>query len=146
MKISKTHKEFAKRLNKQDVLNRPEIYLGPNWEAVINFWLYLDTLTEEQLKVVGERYVALNKKKRHISISNARVASVTIKYEQDAEIAAYCSVSSTQSVGVKTAAYYATCELLGLDKLLKRGHQPVFFPMFLNPLNQQTNYDFPYLR
>jgi hypothetical protein len=134
MKISKTHEEFADRLNfwytvpKQDVLNHPEKYLGPNWEEVINFWLYLDTLSEEQMKVVEKHYYALNYEERKIARGRSRnVASATIKYGQDASNSAYYSVSYA-----KSAAYYATEEFIGLDKLLEQGHQPVFFPMFLD--------------
>jgi hypothetical protein len=66
MKISKSHKYFANRLHRlrqitnQEDLTHPERYLGSNWEAVINFWLYLDTLSEEQFEIVEGRYLALS--------------------------------------------------------------------------------------
>jgi hypothetical protein len=138
MKISKAHKEFAYRLrflfqiSDQDVLNHPENYLGPNWDAVINFWLYLDTLTEDQLVFIIRHYGALSDKDLDIAWDNASVASATIKYGQDASNSAYYSVSYA-----KSAAEYATKELIGLDKLLEKGHQPVFFPLFKFP--QPTN-------
>jgi hypothetical protein len=59
MKISKTHLKFANILNSTEVLTHPENFLGPNWEEVINFWLYLDTLTEDQLNVVYRHYYNL---------------------------------------------------------------------------------------
>jgi hypothetical protein len=135
MKISKTHKDFAYRVQKlsgrssQDVLKHPENYLGPNWGEVINFWLYLDTLSENQLLVVEERYSALICTEWCIARGRSwNAAKATIRYAYDASYSAYDSVSYANC-----AAEYATDELLGLDKLLEQGYQPVFFPMFLNP-------------
>ncbi len=128
MKISKIHKKFASYLESQRVLTIPENYLGPNWEAVINFWLYLDTLTEEQLKVVGERYVALGREELNIACDKAwSAAADATDFADDAETAAYYSVSCASS-----AACQATRELIGLQKLLDQGYQPVFLPLFLN--------------
>jgi hypothetical protein len=131
---SKAHKEFAGILHhvydipKQDVLTHPEKYHGPNWENVINFWLYLDTLSEDQLNVVEERYSALSCTEQFIARDKALVAAgATAKYIYSAGSSAYCSVSRA-----KYAAANATLELIGLDKLLEQGHQPLFFPMFLN--------------
>jgi hypothetical protein len=130
MKISKTHQNFADRIQKlygkssQDILDRPENYLGLNWGDVINFWLYLDTLTEDQLRDVLKRYYALSSEECRKAWSAAADAT---DFADDAETAAYYSVSCASS-----AAYQATCELIGLEKLLEKGHQPVFFPMFLN--------------
>jgi hypothetical protein len=129
MKISKTHQKFASYLKNQVVLTNPENYLGPNWEEVINFWLYLDTLTEDQLKVVEDCYNDLSDNERHIAAGRCiRVMSKATNYAYDASEAAFASVSNANCV-----AENATEELIGLDKLLEQGHQPVFFPMFLNP-------------
>jgi len=46
--ISKTHEEFSERLSykKLRVLSHPQEFLGPNFEAVLNFWLILETNEE----------------------------------------------------------------------------------------------------
>jgi hypothetical protein len=131
---SKIHRSFANSLYcyygipKRDVLNHPEKYLGPNWEAVIDFWAHMDTLTQEQLLVVRDRYLALGEEGRHIAGNKVLYATNPgIKYAYPASVAAYSSVSFAQFV-----AYWSTCELIGLEKLLERGHQLVFFPLFLN--------------
>jgi hypothetical protein len=132
MKISKTHHEFANRLSNQYVLNHPEKYLGPNWEVVINFWLYLDTLSYDQLHVVYDRWLELSNEEKNISWDKAWSASNAItKYAYDASESALHSVSSFYCA--KVAAAYSTLELIGSQKLLAQGHEPVFFPMFLNP-------------
>jgi hypothetical protein len=134
MKISKTHKSFARRLNNPYFINYPERYLGPNGEAVINFWLYLETLSKDQLKVVRDRYLALSQEDRNVAygrVSNA--VQATTKYDKYAGYAAYVAIRGVySSFFVYSAADYATEELIGLDKLLELGHKPVFFPMFLN--------------
>jgi hypothetical protein len=134
MKISKAHEEFARLLHyhydypKQEVLDHPENYLGPNWGEVINFWLFLDTLNKKQLKVVEERYSAVIYKERRIARDKALVAAgATTKYIYSARTSACNTVFL-----VNYAAGFATYELIGLDKLLDQGHQPLFFPLFLN--------------
>jgi hypothetical protein len=131
MKISKTHQRLANslqehyRISNQDVLDHPENYLGPNWEALINFWLYLDTLTEEQLKVVDRRSSI---EEIEIACNKAwNSAESTTEYVHIVASAAYYSVSY-----VDAEAQYATLEIVGIEKLLEQGHQPIFFPMFLN--------------
>jgi hypothetical protein len=133
------HKEFANRLpgSPQEVLSNPEKYLGPNWEAVINFWLYLDTLTQEQWWVVRERNLCLSAIEHNIAGDKVHDATSSkrrggtlkprIKYAYDAADSAYYSVYYVNAI-----TRWATLELISLDKLLEQGYQPVFFPMFLN--------------
>ena len=60
MKISTTHQKFADRLKDQTSLEYPELFLGPNWKNVLNFWLYLDTLSDEKLNLVDRLYSSLD--------------------------------------------------------------------------------------
>jgi len=54
MNRSYFHNTFASILsrnhaiNKQDVLDYPENYLGPNYKGVLNYWIYLVYLSHEQ--------------------------------------------------------------------------------------------------
>ena len=59
--ISKTHQRFSERLNDPRVLENPEEFLGPNYKEVLNFWMIFDNLSQEQLRVVKERYWAFRK-------------------------------------------------------------------------------------
>jgi hypothetical protein len=134
MKISKTHQRFANDLQElygisnQDVLDNPQSYLGPNWEAVINFWLYLDTLSKEQLKFIGENFESWIYEGSNEDYEESKSTAVfTTGYTYHAGTAVYWSVYCGNS-----ATECATYELIGLQKLLEQGHQPVFFPLFLN--------------
>jgi hypothetical protein len=136
MKISKAHEQFADLLEikfnfpKRDVLNRPKKYLGPNWEAVINFWLYLDTLSVGQMKFIDHQYYSLSREYRRISRDNSFYSSndTISPCSTTAGDAAYRGASCL-SIAVRDATH----ELIGLDKLLKQKNQLVFFPLFLNP-------------
>jgi hypothetical protein len=61
MNYSSYHLDFANDLNhyhnisEQDVLEQPEKYLGPNHKELLNFWFYLDSLSDEQWKVYMDR-------------------------------------------------------------------------------------------
>jgi hypothetical protein len=63
MKISKTHQKFEYLLRysdhhvrrRQTTLEYPELFLGPNWKNVLNFWIYLDTLSDEKLNLSDEK-------------------------------------------------------------------------------------------
>jgi hypothetical protein len=60
--ISVTHSVLLSIINDQypdapqDVLTNPEKYLGPNYEEVLRFWFYLDTLNLKQWQIVKKRY------------------------------------------------------------------------------------------
>jgi hypothetical protein len=133
MKISKTHKKFAIYLYfyydvpKQDALNHPEYYLGPNWEAVLNSWLYLDTLSKDQLSVVYGKSLLLSNEEWCIAYNKSfNAARATIKYNGKAKAPKYYELSKC------TEARVTTLELIGLEKLLGQNYKPVFFPLFLN--------------
>jgi hypothetical protein len=60
MKISKTHKSLSEQLKNTEVLTNPQKFLGPNWETVLRFWLYFESLTREQKNELLRRYFAID--------------------------------------------------------------------------------------
>jgi hypothetical protein len=54
--FSKTHSNFSEKINDPKMLWYPQYYLGPNYQAVIDFWKYIDTLTEKQWNEVKIRF------------------------------------------------------------------------------------------
>jgi hypothetical protein len=76
---------------------------------------------------VEHHYDSLIYEEFDIAYNNALNAARATTYTDGAGRSAYQSVSYANS-----AAAFATFELIGLDKLLEQGHQPVFFPLFLN--------------
>ena len=121
MKISTTHQRFANRAHNQRALWHPDEFLGPNWKDVLNFWLYLDILSDEQFRIAGDlrRNLRCVNKAENLAYEAARV-TITAGISYDAQ-------RSTPSI----TSGYATRELIGAHEFLKQGKSLTFIPMFL---------------
>ena len=132
MIISKIHKRFSERLTVPRVLSNPEEFLGPNYKAVLNFWLSVDDLTEEQWETIYSRYFDFRDnhesewyKARDEAIEASKE---TIRWE-------FAYNAAFAALGVYGwAACYATRELIGMHLLLDQQKSLTFFPMFLEVL------------
>ena len=124
MKISKTHQSFADRLNNQRALNHPEEFLGPNWKEVLNFWLYIDTLSPEQLGIVSGSYLALeltDKVYGENLIWNAACGVISEHIFNCVYVSAPCLTTGV-----------ATRELIGAHKILEQGKELKIVQLFLD--------------
>jgi hypothetical protein len=93
----------------------------------LNFWFYLDTLSEEDFRLNYVRYWALDADSRVSAINNAwEAAEATIckYYAYEAWRA-----DSTYQLGTVYASGHATSELIGSHNL----EAFTFLPLFLNP-------------
>jgi hypothetical protein len=128
--ISKTHKRFSESLNNPRVLENPEEFLGPNFEAVLNFWLILDDLSEEQIKVVKERYNAF-----YVENLSECVKAINLARDASYDVLGVYSYHAGYAAGYVTkseTALWVTRELIGMYKILENHQQPLtFFQMFL---------------
>ena len=119
MTYSKTHKHFANWIDDQKALTEPQNFLGPNYQTVLNFWKWLDSLSTGQFNEVACRHSLLDFKKRH-------------KYtggDFRAPSAAYDAFAYKGS-NVMCAVGYATYELINMHTLLERGETLIFVPLF----------------
>ncbi len=135
--ISKIHKLFSEYLRNPRVLENPEVFLGENFEAVLNFWLILDDLSEEQIKVVEIRYWDFFIKNRSEWLKARELALDASKevvgweYEDYANDAGWAAYDVTYS----WASYLVTRELIAIHKILEVHQQTLtFFQMFLEVL------------
>ena len=94
---------------------------GPNYEAVLNFWVYIDTLTEDQIS--------------SIRISDSRPYSLevyckNIVFDQYGvwHSASYSRVRKTSEY--KSFLGYATLELVAMHDLLTDCHKLTLIPRF----------------
>jgi hypothetical protein len=133
-KISKIHGNFAYNLDNQSALSQPMAFLGPNWKSVLNFWLYLDTLSPKQIEVSGDRYSELRSVddyyRRHRLARNASWGTIGESYSgvawnKTSTTVGYASTLAGQAAG------YATYELIGSHKILGQGKPLTFVPLFL---------------
>lgn len=122
MKTSKPHQLFADYLGNQRVLSHPEEFLGTNWKEVINFWMYLDTLSYEQLDIVDSQYCAYDLADKISMLNLAESVANTTTTERIAYVSA---MAGWWNRG-------ATWELMGAHKILEQGKPLTFVPLFLS--------------
>jgi hypothetical protein len=125
MNYSKAHQNFSNYLQRPEALTNPQDVLGPNYEAVINFWWYMDSLTIDQWKEVARRYRALDPAAQYAAWDAARSAAWPAAYYA-ARYAAWDAAGSA----ARYAAGDATCELIGMHTLLNGGKDLLFVPLF----------------
>ena len=129
--ISKSHQQFADDLNNPKVLTNPKEFLGPNYKAVIDFWLSIDDLSEELLKVIEGRYWDFynNQWSEWCKVTNEAIeaSNKTIGREF-----ANCAACAAYVVYGNSAAGWATLELIGMHKFFEQKKPLIFFKMFLD--------------
>ena len=129
MNYSKAHQRFSTELQNPEALTKPQDFLGPNYETVLNFWWTMDSLTETQWNEVARRYRALDHAARYAALDAAGSA---------AESAAGCAAGYAARnaawyaarYAARYAAGYATWELIGMHTLLNDGKTLLFVPLF----------------
>jgi hypothetical protein len=121
MTYSKTHLKFSKLLEQPEALTNPEKYLGPNWEDVLNFWIYLDSLSKHEREEIVERYYALDDDVRDCAIDDARAAAEEVVgwgFREAAWRAAY-------DVTGRVVFGWAIYELITHHKLIEQNQTPL---------------------
>jgi hypothetical protein len=130
MKISKTHQKFSKELKEPRALTNPEDFLGPNWKDVINFWLYVDTLSWDQKRKISDRYWTLDE--------DVRSSAYDASWDAAKDVVGCVVVNSTWHAAINVASWYifgyATDELIAHHKLLEQGKSPTFLPLCVREL------------
>jgi hypothetical protein len=116
MKISKIHQAFSELLEQPDALTNPAKYLGPNYQDVLNFWIYVDSLNDEEKEEMRQRYWTLNYRVRWSAIDAARDAAEEV-VGLDFRCAAFCAA---RGVTRGLVFCYATEELIGHHKFINK--------------------------
>jgi hypothetical protein len=132
MTHSKTHKRFSERLNQPDVLTDPGKYLGPNWEDVLNFWIYLEGLSKQEREEMGKRFWDLDDDVRYCAFIASRDAAeevVGLRFRY----AAWCAACDVTGPGRRFVFGCATVELIAHHKLLEQNKTPTFLPLCVKP-------------
>ena len=129
MKISETHQRFVNRIDNKRILLHlwhPKNFLGPNWKDVLNFWLYLDTLSGEQLIMARRRFWNLD--------DADRVSSWELAWNSSYYFTNELITNTVFDATSKTFASVcgATRELIGAHKILEQGKSLTFVSLFLD--------------
>jgi hypothetical protein len=125
MTYSKTHKSLSDYLNNPEVLTNPEPYLGPNYQAVLRFWSYFESLTDEQKDELVRRYGAIDYDTHDRAMALARDAAIEV-------------IGRDNWVAVWIVAPYPealTHELIALHELEK----PFFLPLLVPEFDHKQN-------
>ena len=134
MNISKAHKRFSELLNNSEVLTNPEEFLGPNFEAVLNFWMILDGLSEDQWETIEGRYWNFRDNQESEWLKAADEAIEASKETIGREFAIDAAFAAWDVYEYCDAARRATRELIGMHKILEQEKPLPFFNMFLEVL------------
>ena len=129
MKISTSHQKFSEYLGNPDALENPQDYLGPNYVSVLNFWLWMDTLSTEQWKEVARRYTAIPYAAWNAAGDAAWYAAGDAAGDA-ARDAAWDAALDAASGAAWYAAGWATVELIGSHILIEKGTTLTFLPLF----------------
>ncbi len=122
MFYSKTYQAFSNYLEQPEALTDPEKYLGLNYQDVLNFWIYLDSLSDEEKKEMEDRFLALDDEEGDAAMNaamNAAYEVVNVEFSNEAWYAAYDVTRWGLVFG------YATWELIAHHKLLEQGKTPL---------------------
>ena len=118
MKISRTHQNLSNYLKNPEVLTNPEPFLGPNWETVLRWWLYYESITYEQKKELCHRYFAIDVDTRNRARALTEAAAIEV-----------IGLNNTLEVCFVTPYPSITLELIAMHLLFERGHKLTFLPL-----------------
>lgn len=127
MRISKIHQKYAELLSNPQVLELPENFLGPNYKTVLNFWLWLESLSIEELEGFHSPFnTGVGETPTRIRI---RQAAINAGHSNETSRAADAAWSVLHQ-RIEWLAAYATWEIIGSDKLIEMGHPFTYLKQF----------------
>jgi hypothetical protein len=121
MTYSKIHQKFSNYLKQPDVLTNPEKYLGPNYQDVLNFWIYVDGLSDQEKEAISDRYYALDDDVRNSAIFAACDAA--------AEVVGWEFSDAAWDANDWVGFDWATLELIAHHKFIEQNQTPIFLPL-----------------
>lgn len=134
MKISKTHHQLKQILGRaESIVNLPNL-LGPNYKTILNFWIFLDTLTQEQWSEINLKYQSLPGETWNNAWSISRLTANRINtYDR----VIYNAVGTSTIINngqiwncARNISRLATRELMCSHVLLEEGKSLVAVPLF----------------
>lgn len=112
-----------------DIVENPEI-LGPNWQTVLHFWKYVDSLTEEQVKEVSKRYEISDIPTSHFLKVDREFEKIVNSEEVYHSIWGNVGRTSTETTNAAYSFSRATYELVCMHNLLEQNQKLQFIRVF----------------
>jgi len=121
MNYSKIHQRFQRKFPNENILTSPEQFLGPNYETVLNYWWYLDSLP---------RYYTFDSNcyaDKPVGYGNFIMgqASIITHFQADAW-------SSTSDISKEYLYGWVTVELICMHRILDEGKSLFYLPKIFN--------------
>jgi LEA14-like dessication related protein len=113
MELSRTHRSFIAQGYSLETL-------GPNCKTALNFWLYLDNLTEPQWRIVVARNL--------LTVDEQETVRNLLKGVVYTRV--WDSILFSIPLNFPIEAFYASCELIGMQDILNMGEKLTYLPMF----------------
>jgi hypothetical protein len=123
MNYSKIHQTLRENYLTEEINDYPEQYLGPNYETVLNYWLYLESLPE----ITKINYIENSATKPYgFNSFIVKEATLLTPYQAQAWYATQISLNSGEWYG------WATVELICMHRILDEGESLFYLPKIFN--------------
>ena len=129
MTYSKAHQLFADTIRNQNALTNPQDFLGPNWQTILHFWKYIESLSEDQWSQV---YAKGND--HHLEQGSLLVMNIATEVigERNRSAVWEATRHSVNREAVGRIASKAAREIICMHLLIERGIGIRFLPIFGN--------------
>jgi hypothetical protein len=113
----------------QSYIDNPEKALGPNYEAVFNFWSFVEDLGSEEEKLITERFLEFE---NTYDYYGTRLIEYTNKVLTNEAYIWHEVFEATEVLHhtMRIAIAWATHELICMHKLIEDGEHIVMLPLF----------------
>lgn len=111
-------------------ISDPETQLGPNYQTVLNFWLFLDNLSEEQMESIGQKYSRLEMDNRFQNRVAEYASKVLVNEETVWHEVANQSKHLFYPMEFRIALTWATHEIICMHKLIEDDVPIAILPLF----------------
>lgn len=119
MNYSKIHRRFRYHLPNDNVFVAPEDFLGPNYETVLNFWCYLESLSREDFN--HKNLITIPGYTTYLRNEARKIAP----HQADA----WAATSEALNIGMDYG--WSTLELIVMHKILGEGKSLHIIPKIL---------------
>jgi len=129
MTYSKAHQLFVDTIQNQDALTNPQDFLGPNWQTILHFWKYIESLSEDQWSQVYDKENDHHLDQGSFLVMNIATGVLGERYRSAVWEATRHSVNRGV---VSIFASKAAREIICMHLLIERGIKIQFLPIFGN--------------
>jgi len=129
MTYSKAHQLFAVTIQNQDALTNPQDFLGPNWQTILHFWKYIESLSEDKWSQVYDKGNDHHLDQGSFLVMNNATG---VLGERNRSAVWEATRRSLNLEAVSIFASKAAREIICMHILIERGIEIQFLPIFGN--------------